>query len=136
MLPLFHSDVPLSCINTAAYEFRVSAKLIISVLNTEQGKIGLISKNKNGSVDLGPMQINSCWWPELYRYNITPHDVLYKPCINLKVGAWILAKAIAEGNNILEGVGNYNSHMPVYNHRYTQKVREKCTGLKLGIDTE
>lgn len=137
MLPMMMvSDVPLNCINTMANEYKIPAKLIISVLNVEQGKIGLVSKNKNGSIDLGPMQINSRWWPKLYRYNITPHDVLYKPCVNIRVGAWILARSIVDGNNILDGVGNYNSHTPLYNHTYTQRVREKYTALQLGIEAE
>ena len=133
MLPLFISDVSLQCINQAAYEQHIPAKLIISVLNVERGKIGTATRNKNGSVDLGPMQVNSRWWPELYQYNITPHDVQYNPCINLRVGAWILARSIASGQNLLEGVGNYNSHTPFYNHSYTQKIREKYTVLQLGI---
>lgn len=126
------NNMPLSCINKSASEFHIPSRLIIAVLNTEQGKRGLIKKNKDGSVDLGPMQINSRWWPELYRYNITPQDVLYKPCVNIRVGAWILARAIADGNNLLNGVGNYNSHTPIYNHAYTQKVREKYTALEVG----
>lgn len=121
---VFH-HMPLSCINQSASEFHIPSKLIIAVLNTEQGKIGLISKNKNGSVDLGPMQINSRWWPELYRYHITPQDVLYKPCVNIRVGAWILAKSIAEGNDLLGGVGNYNSHTPIYNQAYAPKNQRK-----------
>ena len=130
------NNITLSCINKTASEFHIPAKLIISVLNTERGKMGLKTKNKNGSYDLGEMQINTRWWPELYRYNITPNDVLYKPCINIRVGVWILAKSIARGNNILNGLGNYNSHTPVYNHAYTQKVREKYTALRLGTEAE
>jgi soluble lytic murein transglycosylase-like protein len=136
MLPLFISDIPLQCINESAYIYRIPAKLIIAVLNVEQGKKGLIKKNTNGSYDLGEMQINSHWWPMLYQFNITPQDVLYKPCINLRVGSWILAREIAEGNNLLEGVGNYNSHTPVYNHHYITKVREKYTALQFTASPE
>ncbi len=130
------SDVSLNCINTSAQEFHIPAKLIISVLNVEHGKKGLKKKNRNGSYDLDEMQINTRWWPDLYQFDITPQDVLYKPCINIKVGAWILSRVIANGNNLLNGVGDYNSHTPLYNHAYTQKVREKYTALRLSTEAE
>ncbi len=130
MLPLFISDVPLACINQAAQEYHVPAILIISVLNVERGRAGVISKNKNGSADFGSMQINSSWWPELYRYHITKRDVIYDPCTNVKVGAWILAQSIAESRNLLVGVGDYNSHTPGYNHAYQYKVRQSYTWLE------
>jgi soluble lytic murein transglycosylase-like protein len=136
MLPLMVSDISLSCINTIAAQYRVPSKLIIAVLNIEQGKKGLAKRNKNGSYDLGEMQINTRWWPMLYQYNITSNDVLYKPCTNLRVGVWILAKAISESNNLLDGVGNYNSHTPIYNHLYTRKIREKYTAMQIGTKLE
>ena len=129
MIHFFISDVPLSCINQAATEYHVSAKLIISVLNTERGKIGFVRKNKNGSVDMGPMQINSSWLPILKNVGITQHQVLYDPCLNLKIGAWILSKSIADSHNLLTGVGDYNSRTFIYNHAYTQKVRIFYTKL-------
>jgi soluble lytic murein transglycosylase-like protein len=131
MLPLFVSDISLHCINQIALEYHLPSKLLIAVLNVEGGKRGLIHHNTNGSDDLGEMQINTRWWPELYQYHITPQGVLENPCLNLRVGSWILARSIADGHNLLEGVGDYNSHTPVYNHIYTQKVREKYTVLQL-----
>jgi hypothetical protein len=130
MLPLYVSDVPLSCINAAAYEYQIPAKLIISVLNIERGKVGLISKNKNSSYDIGPMQINSLWLVDLKRYGITQHDLQYDPCINVKVGTWILSKAIANGSNLLGGIGDYHSHTPVNNSSYSQKVKINFTKIK------
>jgi soluble lytic murein transglycosylase-like protein len=129
MLPLFVSDVPLHCVNEAAYEYHVPAKLIIAVLNTERGKIGQAVKNKNGTYDLGPMQINSSWWPKLYQYQVTPKQVLTDACTNIRVGAWILAKEIASGGSLLVGVGDYHSHTMRYNQPYVQTVRMKYTHL-------
>jgi soluble lytic murein transglycosylase-like protein len=123
MLPLFISDVPIQCINEAAYEYKIPAKLIIAILNVERGKVGLAEKNKNGTYDLGPMQINTSWWPTLYDYGFTPKEVLNNPCANIRVGVWILGKSIGSGENLLNGVGNYHSHNGSYNQPYTQKVR-------------
>jgi hypothetical protein len=130
MLPLYVSDVPLSCINTVATEYHIPAALIISVLNVERGKIGMISKNKNNSYDIGPMQINSLWLDDLKRYGISQHDLQYDPCINVRVGAWILSKAIASGSDLLTGVGDYHSHTPTNNASYNQRVRINFTKIQ------
>jgi hypothetical protein len=129
MLPLFVSDVPLSCINDAAMLYHVPAKLIISVLNTERGKIGMAMPNRNGTYDLGPMQINTSWWPRLYRYAISPDAVKNNPCINVKVGTWILGGELAKSPDLLSGVGNYHSHTLRFNQAYTQQVRVHYTYL-------
>ena len=130
MLPLYHSDVPLSCINEAAYEYHVPAKLIISVLNVERGRVGLAKLNDNGTYDLGPMQINSgAWWPTLYKYGITPQGVLYNPCVNVKVGTWILGKMIGDSHDLLLGIGNYHSNISSFNENYMHSVEVFYKGL-------
>ncbi len=106
---MFVSDIPIKCINDAVHEYHVPAKLIIALLNVEQGKVGMANRNKNGTYDFGPMQINSSWWPKLSQYSITQEEVKNNACVNVKVGAWILSKNIANGENLLVGIGNYHS---------------------------
>jgi soluble lytic murein transglycosylase-like protein len=128
-LPVF--DVPIACINQAAVMYHVPAKLIISVLQTEGGKMGKIEKNKNGTYDIGAMQINSSWLPELKSEGISQDDIQYNACTNVSVGTWILAKKIAAENNLLVGVGDYNSHTSQYNKTYYHKVQRNFTKLSL-----
>lgn len=123
MTPLFINDVPIECINKAAMGYYVPAKLIISVLKTENGHAGTASKNKNGTVDLGPMQINSAWLPTLYRYGFTRQDVQYDPCKNVEVGTWILSQGIASEVFLDKGIGDYHSHSTYYNVKYRTKVK-------------
>lgn len=123
--------VPLHCINEAAMKYHVSAKLIMSVLVTERGKVGQIVRNKNGTYDIGPAQINSSWLPELKKYNITQSDIQYNACINVTVAAWILSKKIAQGDGFLEGVGDYNSHTYSFNKSYIEKVRVNFTKISM-----
>jgi hypothetical protein len=130
MLPLYVSDVPLSCINTSAIAYHIPAHLIISVLNIERGKVGMLSKNKNNSYDIGPFQINSLWLKDLKPYGITQHTLQYDPCVNTKVAAWLLSKAIAGSQDLLMGVANYHSHTRAHNALYGQKVRMHLTQLK------
>src|SRR5882762_4685919 len=88
-------DVPIECINQAAIVYHVPATLILSVLAVEGGRVGLVSVNKNGSVDYGPMQINSVWLSKLRPYGYTANRLQYDPCANVMVGTWILAQNIA-----------------------------------------
>lgn len=122
---LFINDVPIDCINQAAVEYYVPATLIISILKTENGRVGSKTQNKNGTYDLGSMQINSSWMPYLKKKGISEYQVQYDPCTNVQVGAWILSNSITEARNIEEGIGNYNSHTPNYNFKYRQKVIKK-----------
>lgn len=123
MSALLINDVPIECINHAAVTYHVPASLIVSVLKTEGGKNGLASRNKNGTYDYGSMQINDIWVKKIARYGYTKYDLQYDPCINVAVGAWILALGIAEGKNIWDGVGNYHSHTPKLNKCYNFKVQ-------------
>jgi soluble lytic murein transglycosylase-like protein len=126
--------VPLHCINKAAIEYNIPAKLLIALLQAERGKVGQLIKNKNGSYDIGPAQINSSWLPVLKMHGITQAEVQFDPCINIKVGAWIAAKAIASENNLLSGIGDYNSHTRQYNQSYCQKIRFYFTKLYMLLD--
>ncbi|WP_010598550.1 lytic transglycosylase domain-containing protein [Rickettsiella massiliensis] len=124
MSALIIHDVPIECINRAALMYQVPARLILAVLAIEGGRRGSAIQNKNGSVDYGPMQINSCWLPMLQTYGYTQQQIQYDPCINVQVGTWILSKNIAQAATLWRGVGNYNSKKPNLNRRYQNKVAE------------
>ena len=116
-------DVPLACINKAAIDYHIPATAIISVLKTEGGKVGAASKNKNGTFDYGPMQINSIWLPKLKAMGYTQKQLQYDPCINVRVGTWILAQKVADGKDWWNGIGNYNSYTQKFNQKYSFKVK-------------
>lgn len=123
MVPFLINDVSIACINQAAIAYHVSASMIISILKIEGGRNGVKSRNKDGSYDYGPMQINSRWLSVVVPYGYTEHDLQYNPCINVAVGTWILANNMAKGKTVWSGVGDYHSHNPVLNQNYRQKVR-------------
>ena len=117
---LFIQDVPIECINHVATIYQVPATLIISILKTEGGSAGKANRNSNGSVDYGPMQVNSCHLKQLAQYGITKEDLQYKPCVNVAVGAWLLAKSIAAGKSIWHGVGIYHSRTDHFNEKVSK----------------
>lgn len=134
MIPFYVSDIPLSCINSVATEFHVPAKLIIAIIATERGKKGEIVKNRNGSYDMGPMQVNSRWLPMLEKHGISMQEVRDNVCLNVRIGTFLLGKAIASESNLQQGIGNFNSHTPSFNHRYVQKVKLSYTKLNLVLN--
>ena len=119
-------DVPVECINQAAITYYVPAKVIISVLNVENGRAGTASPNKNGTFDYGPMQINSVWLSKIAPYGYTREQIQYDPCINVMVGAWILSTKIADAmqaqGGYWRGVAGYHSLTPDLNENYQSKV--------------
>lgn len=124
---MFHG-VPLDCINQAAISYHVPASIIVSVIKIENGRNGLAVKNENGTYDLGVMQINTSWLKQLQHYGITKEMVQYDACVNVTVGAWILAKGIAKSEGWV-GLGNYHSATPKYNLRYREKLKKTFHGV-------
>ncbi len=122
MSALIINDVPIECINQAAVQYHVPATLIISVLKTENGRVGEANPNSNGTYDYGPMQVNSIWLDKIYQYGYTQADIQYDPCANVTVGTWILASQIADSGAVWNGVGNYHSHTVYKNINYYNKV--------------
>jgi soluble lytic murein transglycosylase-like protein len=116
-------NVPVSCINQVAMEYHIPAIAIVSVLKAEGGKVGMANRNKNGTEDLGPMQINSIWLEQLKVKGYTKKQLQYDPCVNVKVGTWILAQKIASGKDWWNGVGNYNSYTQSLNEKYRTRVK-------------
>jgi len=132
---LLINDVPINCINQAAIQYHVPATMIVSVLRTENGRLGQANHNKDGSYDLGPMQINSHWLQRLSRYGYTQQDLQYNPCINVTIGTWILASEIANGQSLWNGVGDYHSHTTYHNFQYQYQVKTAYSKLLNAINT-
>ena len=77
--------------------------------------------NRNGSVDLGLMQINSIWHDTLRKQGI-PLSALHNACASTYIGAWILSKNIQTYGYTWRAIGAYNSATPAKAYAYAQKV--------------
>lgn len=116
-----------TCLKLSARQYGIPGQLFLAVVMTEGGKVGRVSRNTNGSYDMGPAQINSSHLPELARMGITRDQVINDGCLNLHVGAWILSRALNgqtpdNPGEFWRRVGNYNSSTPEYNRAYQAKV--------------
>lgn len=103
------------CVAVAAKTYNIPPIVLRALHRQEGGKIGTISRNTDGSFDLGPMQINTINLPAIKSAFpfLTWRHIVYEPCVNVMVSAWFLRQKIdGRGGNLFEGVGDYHSRTP------------------------
>ena len=114
--------VQAACFDQAAKRYNVPVTLLKAISTVESGgRVTARHTNKNGSFDIGHMQINSSWLPTLAKYNIN-EDRLWDPCINTNIGAWVLSHNIARYGLTGEAVGAYNAASKDKRLVYARKV--------------
>lgn len=117
------TDPPASCWEQAGRYHAVDPRLLVAIAQVESGlRPAAIHRNGNGTVDLGLMQINSRWLPQLRRWGIRPRDLL-DPCVSVHVAAWILAANLRSTADPWQAVGAYNAASAEGRRRYLARVR-------------
>jgi len=103
-------EVERSCWVEAGLRYSINPALLVAIAQQESSlnPEAINVSNRNGSRDIGLMQINSLWFKRLKAHGITETD-LYDPCLNIHIGAWILAQQIEIFGNTWEAVGAYNA---------------------------
>ena len=123
------SKVLAACLMLAAQTYSVPPAVMVGILQVEGGAIGQQVKNTNGSFDLGPMQINTVWVPELAEYWGVEQTTAAKwirddACTNMGVAAWILRKHMNETGSLSKAIAHYHSRTPSRGYSYKAKVIE------------
>ncbi len=104
----------------AGNKFGIDPMLLWSIAKVESNlNPRAINKNKNGTYDMGIMQINSVHLPRLKKYGILPQDLAI-PRINIDVGAWVLSGCIQKHGYKWNAVTCYNGR--IANNPYGYKV--------------
>ena len=125
-----------ACIEAAASVYRLPLAVLLILLDVESGSLGQVSENTNGTVDIGPMQVNQIWLPTVAAHWHTAIPQAYRAlrddfCANVEAGAWILRQGIDEARgDFWEGVGYYHSHDPEYKADYLRKVLHQALRLQ------
>ena len=110
----------------------VPPDIVASILYVEGGREGSVSRNKNGSLDLGVMQINDRAWLKIVSEALfygdekkTYHELVYNSCMNIKIGTWILSKRMdANNGNVWKAVGEYHSRNNKLAADYVVRVKK------------
>jgi soluble lytic murein transglycosylase-like protein len=120
---LMASGHACACWETVGQKYGIHPYLLHAIAKTESNfnPRAINRSNKNGSYDIGIMQINSSWLPTLARHGITEQN-LYDSCVNIEVGAWILAHNMRRHGQTWTAVGAYNAVSPDKQRQYVKRV--------------
>ena len=131
------------CVLMEARKQDLPPLLVVAIMHQEGGRPGKYSKNRNGSFDLGPMQINTGNIARIakagyhtrnvdegLRYRTASH-IMNDGCVNVSVGAWMLRSCIdAMRGDLLLGVGCYNSPNRTLADKYAAQVLQRYVKLR------
>lgn len=115
----------------AAARYGVNPQILYAIAHHESRlNPGAVHKNNDGTQDIGLMQINSRWLPHLDKFGITTRHLL-DPCVNLQVGAYILALSMSRHGNTWQAIGAYHSATPERRDRYAAEIFQRLHRLGL-----
>ncbi|MBV4523156.1 transglycosylase SLT domain-containing protein [Pseudomonas sp. SWRI74] len=118
------------CWHSAGEKHAIEPMLLRAIADVESGQsANAMNYNKDGTRDIGLMQINSHHLPRLSAQGITEQRLLEEPCLSVEVGASVLADFIARYGYNWTAVGAYNAgnspHRQAARLRYARKVWQR-----------
>ena len=106
------------CIVPAAEFHQVNPHILRAILRVESSlRPNTVTRNTNGTLDVGMGGMNSSHFRELAKYGIAPEHLL-DACVATYVAAWHLKKNVDKFGNTWFGVAAYHSATPYFNERY------------------
>ncbi len=108
----------LACMLAVSQFYHLPPRVLPSIQVVEAGRPGTISRNLNGTADLGVMQVNSRWLPYLSRSSglqpvVVASRLIYDPCFNIISAGAIMRIYLNEAHgDVVQAVGYYHSHTP------------------------
>jgi hypothetical protein len=118
----------ITCSIAAAIKYAVPADLVLAVAETEGGRAGQWVLNRNGSYDVGAMQLNTSYLRALRHYGITAADVAAAGCYAYELATWRLARHLAlDRGDIWQRAANYHSRTPVHNAKYRARLIRRAS---------
>lgn len=111
------------CITQAAQCFQVNPLLIKAIIwHESRNQPQALNINKNKTVDVGIMQINSVHFSSLKSRGIDEQRLRKDSCANVFSGTWILKQKIEQYGYTWDGIGSYHSRTALQREKYVQKI--------------
>lgn len=106
-IPWYNDEAP--CWDQAGAYHGVDPWLLYAIAKKESSHnpAAINRSNRNGTVDVGLMQINSVHFPTLRRYGI-PREALNNACASTFIGAWVLSNNFKRFGRNWQAVAAYN----------------------------
>lgn len=115
------------CISRSAGKHTWLEKTLWGLRDQEGGWIGAAIENRDGSFDLGPLQINSWWVGRIAKiigrssYQVR-HLLVNDACFNVDAARWIFLSALEETRDYWKAVGVFHSPTSWRQQRYIRSV--------------
>ena len=126
------------CLRVASRVNGVPPAVLLMLLQVEGGRLGEVSGNRNGTVDIGPFQVNEIWLPAVAQHWGMPVAEAFPIlrdnfCGNADAAAWILHGALADAHgDVWDGVGRYHSARSDLQAAYLRRVLAAARRLRTG----
>ena len=89
-MPAYVPDL-LACVYQVSQKYSLPPRGLIALWLTEWGRQGTQSKNKNGTIDHGLLQINTVWLKRLTKiFGLTANMLTHYFCFSVRAGYYIL----------------------------------------------
>lgn len=98
----------VQCAAKASSLYDVPELLLHAILMKENGRVGKTSRNRNGTEDLGPAQINSSQIPRFTAMGLSRGYILNDFCTNIYVSAYILRENYNRKHDWFQAIVSYN----------------------------
>jgi hypothetical protein len=125
----------LACMITVAGVAHLPPRILPVIQHIEGGAVGMVRPDDNGTADLGVMQVNTIWIPEIaararLSEAVTAEKLVRDPCFNIAAAALILRVYLAETHGaLLPAIGDYHSHTLLLNRAYTLQAEAAARKL-------
>ncbi|MGU7817024.1 transglycosylase SLT domain-containing protein [Burkholderia sp. AW49-1] len=107
---LLAANAQATCWELAGERYHIDPLLLYSIAKVESNlQLNARHVNRDGSYDIGLMQINSRQLVRLAAYGITESRLQTEPCTAVMTGAWILGGFVQRMGYGWQAVGAYNA---------------------------
>lgn len=122
--------LPAECIQSSADDFGVPASVLLAIIKVESNGYPVVSRNTNGTVDIGVAQHNSASWVPYFerQYGISAKSLAHDVCQSVRAQAYVLRREMQSrqcaDKDLWCAVARYHApRNPRAQQRYLVKVR-------------